>query len=177
MSPRRLLVIGAAVVALIFSALPAAAKGRTLYIVSGGDLKHSVSIDDAETPLYGRTLFKSRAPALSGPRYDVKLYDPAYSRSHFFAEWTYVPDASGAIPIAPADFAGRPGLADDGGPLKWIAFDHAFNSAFLSAIHSSKGFPFAGVAVVALLLVAVALPAYVLRYPRRLLRRTAAAAS
>ena len=176
MSLRRLLVVGAVVVALIVSALPAAAKGRTLYIVSGGDLKHSVSIDDAETPLYGRTLFKSRAPALSGPRYDVKLYDPDYSRGHFFAEWTYVPEASGAIPVAPTSFAGLPRLADDGHPLKWIAFDRAFNSAFLSAIHSSKGFPFAGVAVLALLLLAVAVPGYVLGLPRRLLRRTAAVA-
>lgn len=143
---RSSLVMSTILVVVVCTALPASAKGRTAFIVTGGGLKHAVSFTSDDLAVGGEwTRPESRVPALTGPRYQVTVLDPE-SNNHMTAKWVYVPQASGAIPISPTTFAGRPLLALDGGPYRWIAFSPAFNAAFRSAI-SSPPFHFDSLAV------------------------------
>jgi len=156
--------------ALVGSAVPANAKGTTSFLVSGGDLRHPVSFTSDDLSVPGEwTRDESHLPPLSGPRYLVKVYDPDYNPHHIIAEWMYVPEASGAIPIMPKTFAGYPLRALDGGPLRWIAFTPTFNAAFRGAIHSPP-FDFHSFAidsVMLVLLVAVVLSVRSVRRAKR----------
>src|SRR5207244_2976808 len=73
---------------------------------------------------------ESRVPALYGLTYRLRQYDPG---NPIATEWIYFPDASGALPTGP--LASR-GLADDGKPIRWIAFSPAFNAAFIRAVRT-----------------------------------------
>jgi len=153
MTARRILVIGTILTGVLAVAAPASAKGRTAFVVSGGDLKHPVTFTTDDLTVAGEWMSnEADGPSLSGLHYQVKLYDPDYNPSHSFAEWIYFPEASGALQVQPKTFAGNP-------VRPWEAFTPAFNEAFRRAIHSYH-FPVDSIAVpfaIMLIIVCVAL--------------------
>jgi hypothetical protein len=135
MFTRRLLLVSAVVAAVIAASAPASGKGRTTFVVSGGDLKHSVLFDsggmDGITGWWWRP--GSRVPRLTGWQYQLKLYETGSASNA--TEWIYVPDASGALPTGPLASRGR---ADDGRPIQWMAFSPAFNTVFIKQMRASE---------------------------------------
>jgi hypothetical protein len=131
---KRLLLVGVVVAATIAVGVPASAKGRMTFVVSGGDLKRSVSFEssllDSVHGWWWRP--ESRIPELVGSRYRLQLYDAASPT--LVTEWIYLPDVPGALPTGPVASRGR---ANDGLPIKWIAFSQTFNAAFLRQIRAS----------------------------------------
>src|SRR5258708_10260583 len=93
-----LLVGGAVFAAVIAFGIPASAKGRTTFVVSGGDLKHSVSFDSQRLDSVRGTWWhpESHTPILEGLRYRLRQYDAG--NPSVATEWIYLPDASGALP-------------------------------------------------------------------------------
>jgi len=128
---KRLLLAGAVVTALIVSSSPASAQGRTIFVVSGGDLKRPVSFDSTRMGPVSSWRPESRVPYLTGWRYRLRMSDPALPG--VFEEWTYVPDASGALPAGP--IATR---SADGRPIAWMAFPTSFNAELIGRIRASQ---------------------------------------
>ena len=127
-------VTGAAIAAILLAAAPASAKGRISFVVSGGDLKHSVSFDgDLLTKSVNGWWWRpeSSVPSLPGWRYHLKIYMSSTQAT----DWIYVPGASGALPTGPLADRGR---ADDGKPVAWMAFNEPFNSALIHQIRVSQ---------------------------------------
>jgi len=131
---KRLLLAGAVVGVSVALSLPHPSKDRTVFVVSGGDLKRPVSFDsDRIAPARGWWWQPApRVPLLTGPRYRLRFRDlasPAVA-----TEWTYVPEASGALPVA----GGSP--ARDGRRIVWMAFSPAFNADLISHMRGPSDF-------------------------------------
>jgi hypothetical protein len=176
---RRTAIAAVVAVGVVFFGPPALAKSGTetiTYVVSGGDLQRSFSIDAnnlyIEVP--GQAVhYASRVPALTGLRYHVQLYNG----HSLFDEWTYVPAAGGALPLRPVNGYLH---AEDGGAVRWLAFSPAFNFALSRAIKDGPARPYLTLAVVMGLLIvlagagiSLAPPGALRRHRRGLARATA----
>ena len=129
MLTRRLLLVGAVVAALVSSGIPASAKGRTVFVVSGGDLKHPVTFDSAHMRSITESWRpESHVPLLTGWQYRVRSYDADTPAA--VSEWIYVPDASGAIPV------GMVGTSRS--RVAWLAFSPAFNEEFIRVMRAAE---------------------------------------
>ena len=126
-------VAGAVIAAVLLLGGPASAKGRFSFVVSGGDLKHSVSFDGDLLRSAAGWWWRptSSSPSLPGWRYRLQIY----TSSTLESEWIYVPGASGALPTGPLADRGR---ADDGKPVAWMEFNAPFNSALIHQIRVSQ---------------------------------------
>jgi hypothetical protein len=166
MAAKRLLVVALVATIVIAVATPAFAKGETRFVVSGGDLKRPFSIDSSSYPFSSQTgqwwHYGSRVPALNGERYHLALYDEYDNK--LMSEWEYVPASLGALPLTPSNAAAR---ADDGGPIRWVAFSPTFNSAFLRAIKAGPTSPYGTLAIVLGLLMLLTGAGLFLRAPGR----------
>lgn len=115
---KRLILAGAVVGVSVALSLPRSSGDRTVFVVSGGDLKRSVTFDsDHIGPARGWWWHaETRAPLLTGPRYRLRFHDSA--SPSVVTEWIYVPQASGAMP--------------SNGGAAWMAFTPAFNADVIS---------------------------------------------
>ena len=126
-------IAGAVITAVLLMGGPASAKGRFSFVVSGGDLKHTVSFDsDFLTSVRG-WLWRpeSIVPSLPGWRYHLKIFMSSTQATY----WIYVPGASGALPTGP--LVGR-GHGADGKPVAWMSFNEPFNSALIHQIRVAQ---------------------------------------
>jgi hypothetical protein len=119
---RRLLVAGAIVGVSVTFSLPHSSGDRTVFIVSGGDLKRPVSFDnDRIGPARGWWWHQeTRVPHLTGSQYRLRFYNSA--SPDVVTEWTYVPQASGALSVV------GDGLRPGAERIVWMSFTPAFNA-------------------------------------------------
>ena len=126
---KRLILAGALVGITVALSLPHARADRTIFVVSGGGLKHPVSFSSERIgPAQGWWWEqRSRVPQLVGPRFRMRFYDTRSASS--VTEWTYVPQASGALAVV--------GDGPSGKRTVWMAFTPAFNADFFEQVDGS----------------------------------------
>ena len=131
---KRLLFVGAMAGLTVALLLPHPSIDRTVFVVSGGDLKRPVSFDnDKIGPARGWWWQpETRVPPLTGSRYRLQFHDSASPA--VVTEWIYFPDASGALPVA------RESRPPDARRIAWMAFTPAFNADLVSQIRGSFDF-------------------------------------
>jgi hypothetical protein len=170
---KRLILAGALVGMTLALSLPHARADRIIFVVSGGGLKHPISFSSERIgPAHGWWWEqRSRVPQLVGPQFRMRFYDTRSASS--VTEWTYVPQASGALAVV--------GDASGGGKRTvWMAFTPAFNADFFEQVDGSFDhvdshalLVLLTIAIVVLLLMTAtglgldALPLWLVRFVRR----------
>ena len=131
---KRLLFAGAVAGITVALLLPHSSGDRTVFVISGGDLKRAASFDnDKIGPARGWWWHpETRVPPLTGSRYHLRFHDSASPA--VVTEWIYVPDASGALPVT-----GESRLRDTR-RIVWMAFTPAFNSDLIAQIRGGSDF-------------------------------------
>ena len=121
---KRLILAGALVGLSVALFLPHAHANRTVFVVSGGGLKHPISFGSERIgPASGWWWqASSRVPQLTGPRFRMRFHNSTSPSQ--VTEWTYVPQESGAVAVS-------------GGRTVWMAFTPAFNADFFAQVDGS----------------------------------------
>jgi len=125
---KRLLLAGAIVGVSVAFSLPRSSGDRTVFVVSGGALKHPVSFDnDRIGPARGWWWHQeSRVPHPTGSQYRLRFFNSA--SPHAVTEWTYFPQASGALSVV------GDGLRPGAERIVWMSFTPAFNADLVAQV-------------------------------------------
>ena len=129
---RRQAVVATLLGALLLTASPAMAKGEFEFVISGGELRHPVTVDSVDIYAAVRGVIwspETNAPALLGPVYVLDMYTLGGGHRTHETRWWYYPRQGGALVRDPSPSPGQL-------PVQWERFSPAFQRILNDAIKS-----------------------------------------